>query len=63
MRHRTIVFITIFIVLLMAFILFVRQEKVSNDQDYNDEMLDVTGPGTETVSYGMYEPEGSCLIH
>lgn len=61
MRHRTIVFITIFIVLLMAFILFVRQEKVSNDQDYNDEMLDVTGPGTETVSYGMYEPEGKLL--
>ncbi|MFE0302959.1 hypothetical protein [Bacillus altitudinis] len=45
----------------MAFILFVRQEKVSNDQDYNDEMLDVTGPGTETVSYGMYEPEGKLL--
>lgn len=57
MRHRTILFITIFIVLLMTFILFVRQGKVSGDIDYNDEMLDVTGPGTETVSYGMYELE------
>lgn len=43
MRHRTILFITIFIVLLMTFILFVRQGKVSGDIDYNDEMLDVTG--------------------
>ena len=46
----------------MTFILFVRQGKVSGDIDYNDEMLDVTGPGTETVSYGMYELEGSFLI-
>ncbi|WP_206114283.1 hypothetical protein [Bacillus altitudinis] len=61
MRHRTILFITIFIVLLITFILFVRQGKVSGDIDYNDEMLDVTGPGTETVSYGMYEPEGKLL--
>ncbi len=61
MRHRTILFIIIFIVLLVTLILFLRQEKVSSDKEYNDEMMDVTGPGTDTVSYGMYEPEGKLL--
>lgn len=61
MRRRTIFFITTFIVLLVTFILFVRQEKVSDDKKYNDEMMDVTGPGTDSVSYGMYEPEGQLL--
>ena len=61
MRHRTILFITMFIVLIVTLVLFVRQEKISGDKDYHDEMLDVTGPGTDTVSYGMYEPEGKLL--
>lgn len=61
MRRRTILFITTIIVLLVTFILFIRQEKISDDTDYNDEMMDVTGPGTDTVSYGLYEPEGKLL--
>ncbi|MGE6631808.1 hypothetical protein [Bacillus sp. NPDC077027] len=61
MRRRTTLFITTSILLLVTFILFVRQEKVSDEKEYNDEMMDVTGPGTETVSYGIYEPEGQLL--
>ncbi|MBV2197323.1 hypothetical protein KQR56_06755 [Bacillus velezensis] len=34
---------------------------VTNDEKYNDEQEDVTGPGTDTVSYGLYEEDGQIL--
>ncbi|ALV02178.1 hypothetical protein AVM03_07150 [Bacillus amyloliquefaciens] len=34
---------------------------VTDDEKYNDEQEDVTGPGTDTVSYGLYEEDGQIL--
>ncbi|AXF89999.1 hypothetical protein NSQ93_10655 [Bacillus sp. FSL W8-0445] len=33
----------------------------SSDERYNDEQEGITGPGTETVSYGLYEMNGKLL--
>ncbi|MED1122464.1 hypothetical protein [Bacillus atrophaeus] len=68
MKIRKIILLSLLIVAIGIAItgyLFNRQPEVNstsiNGEIYNDEQEDVTGPGSETLSYGLYETDGQIL--